>query len=113
MLADHLADKQSLLVVDNCEHLVDACAVLAGDLLAAAPGLRILATQDITALPAIAPRAADSHHRIRPNSTSPTAPNSPHGSPTTHNHQTISSGIAPHTPAIPLDSSSRWAQGCG
>ncbi len=44
MLADYLADKQLLLVLDNCEHLVDACAVLAGDLLTAAAGLRILAT---------------------------------------------------------------------
>jgi non-specific serine/threonine protein kinase len=31
-------------VLDNCEHLVDRCAGLATDLLAAAPGLRILAT---------------------------------------------------------------------
>ena len=32
------------MVLDNCEHLTDACAVLASKLLAAAPGLRILAT---------------------------------------------------------------------
>ncbi|MFC0114045.1 ATP-binding protein [Kibdelosporangium aridum] len=44
-LADHLTDKRLLLVLDNCEHLVGACAVLASELLlAAAPGLRILAT---------------------------------------------------------------------
>ena len=36
--------KQLLVVLDNCEHLTDACAVLASKLLAAAPGLRILAT---------------------------------------------------------------------
>src|SRR5205823_9915225 len=35
---------QLLLVLDNCEHLRDACAELAGDLLAVCPGLRILAT---------------------------------------------------------------------
>ena len=33
-----------LLVLDNCEHLVDACSGLAARLLAAAPELRILAT---------------------------------------------------------------------
>ena len=33
-----------LLVLDNCEHLLDACAQLAGALLRAAPGLRVLAT---------------------------------------------------------------------
>ena len=33
-----------LLVLDNCEHLLDACAQLAGALLHAAPGLRVLAT---------------------------------------------------------------------
>jgi len=43
-LADYLKDKRLLLFLDNCEHLVDACAVLAGKLLAAAPGLSVLAT---------------------------------------------------------------------
>lgn len=43
-LAERLADQQILLVVDNCEHLRDACAVLAGALLRACPELRILAT---------------------------------------------------------------------
>jgi predicted ATPase/class 3 adenylate cyclase len=33
-----------LLVLDNCEHLLDDCAALIGTLLAAAPGLRVLAT---------------------------------------------------------------------
>jgi predicted ATPase/class 3 adenylate cyclase len=33
-----------LLVLDNCEHLVDACATLAGELLRSSPGLRVLAT---------------------------------------------------------------------
>jgi non-specific serine/threonine protein kinase len=52
MLADHLADKELLLVMDNCEHLVDASAALVGKLLAAAPGLRVLATsrQPLSAL---------------------------------------------------------------
>jgi predicted ATPase/DNA-binding XRE family transcriptional regulator len=33
-----------LLVLDNCEHLLDACAELAGTLLRGSPGLRVLAT---------------------------------------------------------------------
>jgi predicted ATPase/DNA-binding CsgD family transcriptional regulator len=44
MLADYLAGRQLLLVLDNCEHLVDAAAKLADLLLRAAPGLRVLAT---------------------------------------------------------------------
>ncbi|GAA2630071.1 LuxR C-terminal-related transcriptional regulator [Actinomadura fulvescens] len=44
MLADHLADRQLLLVLDTCEHLVDACAMLAEVLLRAAPRLHLLAT---------------------------------------------------------------------
>ncbi|TCO51886.1 putative ATPase [Kribbella antiqua] len=43
-LADYLEDKHLLLVLDNCEQLAEACAVLASKLLAAAPQLRILAT---------------------------------------------------------------------
>jgi predicted ATPase len=44
ILAEHLADKQLLLVLDNCEHLVEASAVLVSELLAAVPGVRVLAT---------------------------------------------------------------------
>lgn len=43
-LVEHLRSKRILLVVDNCEHLISACAALAGSLLAACPELRILAT---------------------------------------------------------------------
>ena len=43
-LSEHLRDKSLLLMLDNCEHLVAACAELAESLLQAAPGLRILAT---------------------------------------------------------------------
>jgi predicted ATPase len=43
-LADYLAGRQLLLVLDNCEHLVDEAAKLADLLLRAAPGLRVLAT---------------------------------------------------------------------
>ncbi|WP_067811244.1 ATP-binding protein [Actinomadura kijaniata] len=45
LLADHLADAApTLLVLDTCEHLVHACAMLAETLLTVAPALRILAT---------------------------------------------------------------------
>ena len=43
-LVDALADRELLLVLDNCEHLVDAAARLAQILLERVPGLRILAT---------------------------------------------------------------------
>lgn len=43
-LAEHLADREILLVLDTCEHVVEGCAQLARTLLGAAPGLRILAT---------------------------------------------------------------------
>jgi DNA-binding SARP family transcriptional activator len=43
-LTDHLRAKDSLLVLDNCEHLVDAAAHLAAALLESCPKLRILAT---------------------------------------------------------------------
>jgi predicted ATPase len=39
-----LAGREVLLVLDNCEHVIDAAARLAADLLAALPALRILAT---------------------------------------------------------------------
>ncbi|MFC6065416.1 ATP-binding protein [Streptomyces ochraceiscleroticus] len=44
VLADYLADRETLLVLDTCEHLTDVCAMAVEALLRAAPGLRILAT---------------------------------------------------------------------
>src|SRR5687767_4356643 len=43
-IAEVLGDRLVLLVLDNCEHLRDASAVLAAGLLDACPGLRVLAT---------------------------------------------------------------------
>ena len=43
-LQDYLQPKHLLLVLDNCEHLVEACAQLADALLQACPQLVILAT---------------------------------------------------------------------
>src|SRR4051794_37637464 len=40
----HLRSREALLILDNCEHIIDACAQLANNLLRACPGLRILAT---------------------------------------------------------------------
>lgn len=71
-LASYLEEKQLLVVLDNCEHLTDACAVLASKLLAAAPGLRILATsrhvlgvegEQILSVPPLSIPAAD--HEVR------------------------------------------------
>ncbi|MEV6280597.1 BTAD domain-containing putative transcriptional regulator [Nocardia sp. NPDC051832] len=44
LLCQTLADQEMLLVLDNCEHVIDAAADLAEALLGAAPRLHILAT---------------------------------------------------------------------
>ncbi len=44
ILKDYLLRKNLLLVLDNCEHLIEACAQLADALLHVAPHLNILAT---------------------------------------------------------------------
>jgi non-specific serine/threonine protein kinase len=44
VLLDTLRDRELLLVLDNCEHLIAACAELVEALLREAPALRILAT---------------------------------------------------------------------
>ena len=43
-LADAVASRQLLLVLDNCEHLIDACARVCQRLLDASPGLSLIAT---------------------------------------------------------------------
>lgn len=43
-LVTALSDRELLLVLDNCEHVVDAAAALARRLLGACPGLRLLVT---------------------------------------------------------------------
>ncbi|GII27516.1 ATP-binding protein [Planotetraspora mira] len=43
-LAEWLGDRELLLILDTCEHLVEACARLADQLLDRAPNLRIIAT---------------------------------------------------------------------
>jgi predicted ATPase len=44
VLLERLESEDLLLVLDNCEHLIDACAALADALLRACPDLKILAT---------------------------------------------------------------------
>ncbi|HEU5102594.1 MAG TPA: NB-ARC domain-containing protein [Roseiflexaceae bacterium] len=43
-IADHLQAKRQLLILDNCEHLVVACAALADTLLRTCPHLQVMAT---------------------------------------------------------------------
>jgi predicted ATPase/class 3 adenylate cyclase/DNA-binding CsgD family transcriptional regulator len=43
-LAKFVGERQTLIVLDNCEHLLDAAASLAAELLAACPALQVLAT---------------------------------------------------------------------
>ncbi|WP_217141106.1 AAA family ATPase [Streptomyces sp. AC627_RSS907] len=66
-LLEHVAERELLLVLDGFEHLVDACAALASDLLGRAPGLRILAVgrrplgvagERLVPLPPLAPEEA-------------------------------------------------------
>jgi non-specific serine/threonine protein kinase len=44
VLIEHLKPKKLLLILDNCEHLVEVCARFAEELLLACPGLHIVAT---------------------------------------------------------------------
>ena len=46
-LAEQLHARHLLVVLDNCEHLVEACAVLVGELSSACPQLHVLATSRV------------------------------------------------------------------
>jgi non-specific serine/threonine protein kinase len=72
-LVAYLADKQMLLVLDNCEHLLDAAAALAGALLRSAAWVRILATsrqplrvdgEFVFGVPAMSVPAGEDGHNI-------------------------------------------------
>jgi predicted ATPase/DNA-binding SARP family transcriptional activator len=43
-LVDQLSGRRALVLLDNCEHLVGACAALAAAIMRACPGVRLLAT---------------------------------------------------------------------
>ncbi|MGP3979608.1 ATP-binding protein [Streptomyces sp. KR80] len=73
LLCDQLHGLRSLVVLDNCEHLLHGCAVLADRLLRAAPRLRILATsreplgvygESILSVPSLP--VPDPERRLRP-----------------------------------------------
>jgi class 3 adenylate cyclase len=44
LLLDYLREKKVLLLLDNCEHLIEASSILGGTLLSSSPSLNILAT---------------------------------------------------------------------
>ena len=46
-LEDYLRDKSLLLILDNCEHLIESCAQLVKVFTSAAPGLVVLATSRV------------------------------------------------------------------
>jgi predicted ATPase/DNA-binding SARP family transcriptional activator len=47
LLLEHLRARELLIVLDNCEHLVDACAELVEAVLPASPNVRVLATSRV------------------------------------------------------------------
>jgi len=68
-----LAPRHALLVLDNCEHLIERCRTLVDDLLAAAPRLSILATsreplqalgETVLRLPPLAVPPASALHNV-------------------------------------------------
>ncbi|HUH93919.1 MAG TPA: tetratricopeptide repeat protein [Casimicrobiaceae bacterium] len=74
-ICSQLREHKLLLILDNCEHLVNACAGLANALLQGAPNTRILATsrealhingeQTYHVLPLAVPRRADAETLLR------------------------------------------------
>lgn len=44
LLTDYLRSKSALLILDNCEHVIETCAQVTQTLLQACPGVRVLAT---------------------------------------------------------------------
>jgi len=48
LLLSYLRDRQVLLILDNCEHVVDACGEFVEELLRLCPGVHVLATSTTT-----------------------------------------------------------------
>ena len=70
LLASRLAGRRALLILDNCEHVIEACAALVDPLLRAAGELRVLATsreplglegEQVYAVPPLAAPAPGEH----------------------------------------------------
>ncbi|GAV42250.1 winged helix-turn-helix domain-containing protein [Streptomyces acidiscabies] len=82
-LTGYLAGRHALLVLDTCEHLVDACADLVATLLPAAPELRVLATSRHTLgvtgehVHALAPLAPDEAAELLRDRAAAVRPHSP------------------------------------
>jgi predicted ATPase len=73
-MLDALAGRDLLLVLDNCEHVVDGAARLAQTLLEHAPGLRVLATsREPLGAPARCCTPSTPSETTRPRACSPTA----------------------------------------
>jgi predicted ATPase/class 3 adenylate cyclase len=47
-LSDYARNKKMLLILDNCEHVLEVCASLVSDLLHAAPNIKILTTSRVS-----------------------------------------------------------------
>ena len=43
-IIEHLSGKHALIVLDNCEHLIDACSTLVDSLIRRLPNVRVIAT---------------------------------------------------------------------
>jgi len=81
LLLSYLRDRQLLLVVDNCEHLLGTAAQIVTDVLEAAPGVRVIATsreplsvpgEHVVPVPPLelpSPGATESLARLRQNET--------------------------------------------
>jgi predicted ATPase/DNA-binding NarL/FixJ family response regulator len=79
LVLTYVRDKELLLVVDNCEHLLGAAARVVADLMKAAPGVRIIATsreplsvpgEHVVPVPPLelpSPQAAEPLARLRQN----------------------------------------------
>jgi predicted ATPase/DNA-binding CsgD family transcriptional regulator len=79
LVLSYLQDKELLLVVDNCEHLLGAAARVVTEMLQAAPGVRVIATsreplsvpgEHVVPVPPLdlpAPQAAEPLARLRQN----------------------------------------------
>ena len=88
LVLDHLRDRSKLLILDTCEHLIDACAMLA-EILLRTTGTTVLATSrqplavpgehtcSIPPLPVPAPGRAHRRRRATRWSCSPGAPRQP------------------------------------
>jgi predicted ATPase len=80
---EYLRDREQLLILDTCEHLVDACAMLADVLLRATSGVTVLATsRQPLDVPGEYAFAISTRSSCSPGSPPPSSPASPSPRPT-------------------------------